>query len=43
VARGRLRAPVTTDSRHAHAIAPNLLERRFDVATPDTVWPADLP
>ena len=36
--RGRRRVPVTTDSRHAHAIAPNLLEQKFDVALPDTVW-----
>jgi transposase InsO family protein len=34
--------PITTDSRHGHAIAPNLLERRFDVAMPDTVWLADI-
>ena len=40
--RGRRRVPITTDSRHGHAIAPNLLERKFDVATPDTVWLADL-
>ena len=25
--RGRRRAPITTDSRHSHAIAPNLLDR----------------
>ena len=40
--RGRRRVPVTTDSRHSHAIAPNLLERKFDVALPDTVWLADI-
>jgi transposase InsO family protein len=34
--------PITTDSRHDHAIAPNLLERRFDVAMPDKVWLADI-
>ncbi len=40
--RGRLRAPIITDSRHVHAIAPNLLARNFDVAMPDTVWLADI-
>ena len=40
--RGRRRAPITTDSRHSHAIAPNLLEQKFDVARPDTVWLADI-
>ena len=34
--------PITTDSRHSHAIAPNLLEQKFDVALPDTVWLADI-
>ncbi len=37
-----LRMPITTDSRHSHAIAPNLLERKFDVAVPDRVWLADI-
>lgn len=40
--RGRRRAPITTDSRHGHAIAPNLLERNFEAAAPDTVWLADI-
>jgi transposase InsO family protein len=40
--RGRRRVPITTDSRHSHAIAPNLLEQKFDVALPDTVWLADI-
>ncbi len=31
-----------TDSRHVHAIAPNLLARNFDVAMPDTVWLAGI-
>jgi len=34
--------PTTVDSRHVHAIAPNLLEQKFDVALPDTVWLADI-
>ena len=40
--RGKRRAPMTTDSRHAHAVAPNLLDRNFEVAVPDTVWLADI-
>ncbi len=40
--RGRLRVPITTDSRHVHAIAANLLERKFDAAMPDRVWLADI-
>jgi hypothetical protein len=33
--------PITTDSRHAHPVAPNLLDRKFEVLKPDTVWLAD--
>jgi transposase InsO family protein len=40
--RGRRRAPITTDSRHTHAVAPNLLDRNFEVLVPDTVWLADI-
>jgi transposase InsO family protein len=36
------RYKVTTDSRHAFQIAPNVLDRKFDVQTPDTVWTADI-
>ena len=36
------RAPITTDSRHSHAIAPNLLNRNFEAAAPDAVWLADI-
>ena len=32
----------TTDSAHAHPIAPNLLDRQFTVAAPDTTWVADI-
>jgi putative transposase len=32
----------TTDSIHAHAIAPNLLDRKFDVAGPNQVWVSDI-
>lgn len=40
--RGRRRVPITTDSRHPHAVAPNLLDRNFEVDAPDTVWLADI-
>jgi hypothetical protein len=33
---------VTTNSRHDHSIAPNLLDRQFTVEVPNTVWLADL-
>ena len=36
--RPQQRHPVTTDSRHRHAVAPNLLARQFDVAQPDQGW-----
>lgn len=39
---GKRKVPITTDSRHAHAIAPNLLERNVEAAAPDTVWLADI-
>mgnify|MGYP000260870599 CR=1 FL=1 len=32
----------TTDSRHEHPIAPNLLDRNFSVKTLDTVWLRDI-
>jgi putative transposase len=34
--------PRTTDSRHAHAAAPNLLERDFTAEAPDRRWVADI-
>jgi putative transposase len=34
--------PITTDSNHAWAVAPNLLDQSFASATPDAVWVADL-
>ena len=40
--RGKRKVPTTTDSRHSHAIAPNLLDRNFKIAAPDTVWLADI-
>ena len=33
---------VTTDSKHRWPVAANRLERRFEVATPDTVWAGDI-
>lgn len=32
----------TTDARHAHPVAPNHLQQQFTVATPNTVWAADI-
>lgn len=40
--RRKRRLPMTTDSRHGYGIAPNLLERNFSIATPDSVWLADI-
>lgn len=33
---------VTTDSRHDEPVAPNLLNREFDVKVPNTVWVSDI-
>ena len=41
-ARGKKRFRVTTDSNHDLPIAPNLLDRQFTVAAPDTVWVGDI-
>ena len=41
-ARPRRRYVVTTQSRHKHRIAPNLVARQFDVASPNQVWVSDL-
>jgi transposase InsO family protein len=40
--RRKRRMPMTTDSRHTHAIAPNLLDRHFKIMAANTVWLADL-
>jgi putative transposase len=42
VRRPRQRRPVTTDSRHGHPVAPNLLARQFDVERPDQTWVGDV-
>jgi putative transposase len=41
-ARRRCRRPRTTDSRHSFPVADNVLNRAFDVATPNTVWAGDI-
>ncbi len=33
---------VTTDSKHKEPVAPNLLDRQFEVTTPDTVYVSDI-
>ncbi|MBK6972747.1 MAG: IS3 family transposase [Sterolibacteriaceae bacterium] len=32
----------TTDSRHGFALAPNVLDQRFETSAPDRVWLADI-
>ena len=41
-ARHKRRYKVTTDSKHSLPVAPNLLNRQFDVAKPDQVWTTDI-
>jgi transposase InsO family protein len=41
-ARTPRRYKVTTDSRHSFHIAPNVLNRQFDVQVPNQVWTADI-
>lgn len=40
--RRKRRMPMTTDSKHGYGIAPNLLDRNFEITSPDTVWLADI-
>ena len=40
--RRRGRQPRTTDSRHTLPVADNVVNRAFDVATPNTVWAGDI-
>ena len=42
VARRKRRFRVTTDSRHAFPIAPNVLQRDFTAAAPDEAWVTDI-
>ena len=41
-ARRKRRFRRTTDSNHSHPIAPNILDRKFDVALPNTAWVTDV-
>ncbi len=41
-ARPRRRFRKTTDSRHPHPIAPNVLERNFEASAPNQVWVTDV-
>jgi transposase InsO family protein len=41
-AKGRRRFRITTDSRHGHPIAPNVLARQFAVARIDRIWASDI-
>lgn len=40
--RQRRRFKATTDSNHGRPVAPNLLERQFNVVEPDRIWVADI-
>ena len=42
VARTPKRFKLTTDSRHSLPVAQNILDREFDVASPNTVWTGDI-
>jgi len=41
-ARTRRKFRVTTDSKHSHPVAANLLNRNFSPEGPNTVWGADI-
>lgn len=41
-ARQKRRFKATTDSKHSHPVAANLLEQQFEVVKPDTVWLGDI-
>ena len=41
-AKMRRRHKVTTESRHSFPVAANILDRKFDVDTPNKVWAADI-
>jgi putative transposase len=42
VAKARRKTRATTNSRHEMPVAPNVLDRQFDVGVPDTVWVGDI-
>ena len=41
-AKHRRKYRATTNSKHSHPVAPNLLERRFKVSKPNEVWVSDI-
>ena len=41
-ARRRRRFRITTESQHDRPVAPNVLDRQFAVAAPDTTWVTDM-
>jgi transposase InsO family protein len=41
-AKASKRYKVATDGRHSFPIAPNLLDRKFNVDKPNTVWTTDI-
>ncbi len=41
-ARTPKRYKVTTDSKHSYKVAPNILDRKFSVDKPNSVWTTDL-
>lgn len=42
VKRRNTRKPQTTDSRHGYGVAPNVLDRQFDVTQPNLAWAGDI-
>ena len=42
VVKSKKRYIVTTDSNHSYQVAPNLLNRKFDVDHPNLVWASDI-
>jgi transposase InsO family protein len=42
VKRRNTRKPQTTDSRHGYGVAPNVLDRQFDVMEPNVAWSGDI-
>jgi len=42
VCKSRRKFKATTDSNHGRPVAPNLLDRRFQVDQPDTVYTGDI-
>ena len=42
VRRRRTRTPQTTESHHGYGVAPNVVNRLFDVPQPNVAWAGDL-